>query len=321
LEKKKVRIIMLLIVIVVAILYALIAYFGGLRVINNIVDRGEEGVPQFYGTIIGLGEYALQKPMDVTLDKDGNVLVTDTNHRRVVVFDSNGEGKLIFGSKDEEEGGLSFPYGIAVDSKGNIYVADMYENRIAIFDQAGKFTKYFEPEDDYQFDGPGQIRIYDDKLYVPEVQSGNVSVFDLKGKQLVFMENKQDEDSTLNLPNAVTIDDAGQIYISDTGRGRIAIFSDKGKYIKAVTGSEQEDTPTLTSPRGIIVEKSRRILVTDMLAHEVIGYNSEENKKVVEFGAMGINAGEFQYPSGMYQTSDGMIYIVDSINHRIQKFK
>ncbi len=311
---------MSLIVLSVVILFSLITYFGfGTKVATGNVKGTGEDVPEFQGMIQGTGEYKLKDPMDVFVD-GGEVYVSDTGNDRVVVFDKSGDPKMSFGSSGTEPGQFKFPYGISVDSDGNIYVADMYNNNISIFDKTGKFIKYFEPEDGYQFDGPSGIRIFDDKLYVPEVNSGNISVYGLDGKRELFIENSDEEGPHLDKPNGIAIDEDGKIYVADPGLAVVKVFDKKGKYLKDITGKKAGQGSAFTSPRGVVVDDNGRILVSDKIGHEIFGF-SYKNKQTVSFGEMGANAEQFLFPSGMYLDNDGMIYIVDSTNGRIQMFK
>jgi DNA-binding beta-propeller fold protein YncE len=65
---------------------------------------------------------------DITLDKDGNLYVTDSYNHRIQKFDSNGNFLAKFGSGPSEEGNGTFtdPEGVAIDWQGNIYVVDNY---------------------------------------------------------------------------------------------------------------------------------------------------------------------------------------------------
>ncbi len=311
---------MALIVLFVVALFSVITYFGfGTQVATGNTEGTGEDIPEFQGMIQGTGEYKLKDPMDVFVDS-GNVYVSDTGNDRVIVFDKSGEPKMAIGSEGTGPGQFKFPYGVSVDSDGNIYVADMYNNTISIFDQTGKFVKYFEPEGGYQFNGPSGIRIYDDKLYVPEVNTGNISVFNLNGKRELFIENSNEEGLHLEKPNGLTVDEGGNIYVADPGLAVVKVFDKKGKYIKDITGKKEGEGSTMSSPRGVVVDDNGRILVSDKIGHEIFGF-SYKNKQTVSFGEMGTNAGQFLFPTGMFIDNTGMIYIVDSTNGRIQMFK
>lgn len=92
--------------------------------------------------IVGLknGEASSAKfdnPLDVALDKDGNIFVTDHNNH-VIRKISEGSVSTLAGSTagDQDSIGTNArfngPTGIAIDSKSNIYVSDFYNHKIKL---------------------------------------------------------------------------------------------------------------------------------------------------------------------------------------------
>ncbi|XP_078678502.1 uncharacterized protein LOC144914486 [Branchiostoma floridae x Branchiostoma belcheri] len=80
------------------------------------------------------------KPGYVTVDGEGNILVTYTNNHCVHVFDREWNFKFKFGDTESNEshGKLWYPKGIYVDVKGNIIVADSGNGRVKMFDSQGR---------------------------------------------------------------------------------------------------------------------------------------------------------------------------------------
>ncbi|XP_078661424.1 uncharacterized protein LOC144905572 [Branchiostoma floridae x Branchiostoma belcheri] len=78
-------------------------------------------------------------PRYVTVDGEGNILVTDNNNHCVHVLDREGNFKFKFGSKGSDESQLEDPRGICVDGKGNIIVADSGDGCVKMFDSQGRF--------------------------------------------------------------------------------------------------------------------------------------------------------------------------------------
>jgi hypothetical protein len=95
------------------------------------------------GLVDGTGNAAFfQEPMDVALDRQGNLIVADTSNHRLrrvtpagVVTTIAGSGALSVwggGFADGPAGSAQFkrPYGVAVDTAGAIYVADKDNQRV-----------------------------------------------------------------------------------------------------------------------------------------------------------------------------------------------
>ncbi|XP_078679769.1 uncharacterized protein LOC144915343 isoform X1 [Branchiostoma floridae x Branchiostoma belcheri] len=105
---------------------------GQLRVFNQ--DGSEVG-------IYGAGHRSPNPwwPRYVTVDGEGNILVTDSNNHCVHVWDRKGNFKFKFGSEGSDQ--LNNPEGICVDGKGNIIVADK-GNHCVKKDSHGRFLSY-----------------------------------------------------------------------------------------------------------------------------------------------------------------------------------
>ncbi|XP_078581865.1 uncharacterized protein LOC144865172 [Branchiostoma floridae x Branchiostoma japonicum] len=78
-------------------------------------------------------------PCCVTVDGEGNILVTDSNNHCVHVLDSEGNFKFKFGSEGSDKSQLKYPQGICVNGMGNIIVADFGNGCVKMFDNEGRF--------------------------------------------------------------------------------------------------------------------------------------------------------------------------------------
>ncbi|XP_078581866.1 uncharacterized protein LOC144865173 [Branchiostoma floridae x Branchiostoma japonicum] len=81
-------------------------------------------------------------PCYVTVDGEGNILVTDTSNYCVHVLDRDGNFKFKFGSEGSEESQLKHPRDICVDGMGNIIVADYGNGSVKMFDSQGRFLSH-----------------------------------------------------------------------------------------------------------------------------------------------------------------------------------
>jgi DNA-binding beta-propeller fold protein YncE len=295
-------------------------YFLGLqseaKKTAKIVDRN--GPPVFNFMINGDLDKSLDKPMDVA--KIGSyIYVTDTNHKQVQVFDGAGSPIFQFGKEGSGEGEFKFPYGIAGDKDGNVYVADLYNGNISIFDEKGKFIKYFEEQDKNakSIQSPAGIRIFDEKLYVTDIKSSKLVVFNLQGKKLLEIAKGENDDDLLNAPNGLATDNDHNIYISDSGNNRVVVYDQKGKYLRTVNGSKDgKGSSAFVNPRGIAVDSRGILYVVNNLTHFVYGFD-ESGKEVFTFGGMGDGNEQFYLPNGLYVDQDDQIYITDTLNQRV----
>lgn len=82
----------------------------------------------------GTGETDLHRPTHLTMDKDGNLFITDALNFRIQMYDKNGKFIRSIGKLGTYPGTFGRPKGIDVDKDGHIYTADASFELIQIFD-------------------------------------------------------------------------------------------------------------------------------------------------------------------------------------------
>ncbi|XP_078689465.1 uncharacterized protein LOC144920893 [Branchiostoma floridae x Branchiostoma belcheri] len=87
-------------------------------------------------------EQGMKSPEYVTVDGDGNILVSDEDNHCVYVYNEDGQFLFQFGGDGSGEGQLNDPLGICTDRVGNIIVADTGNRRVEMFDKTRKFLKH-----------------------------------------------------------------------------------------------------------------------------------------------------------------------------------
>lgn len=321
-KKKNVYIMQTIIVLLCAVIFAYLFYTNTkLTEIPGL--SSDNGAPKFlrlfYG---GFGEDSLNKPMDV-IKIGQQIYVSDTNNKRIQVFDLQGKPLFMFGEEGKKPGQFRFPYGIAGDSKGNVYVADLYNGCISIFDAKGKFIKYFaenNPEENTIM-APAGIRIIDNKVYFTDIRTSRAYVFDLQGKKLLDVGKPGYGPGQLKAPNAITADKEGNIYVVDTGNQRVQVFDKTGKFLRIINGTaDGTGSSIFVNPRGIGIDSTGTIYVISNLTHYIYGFD-KNGKQVFVLGGNGAEDDKFSLPNGLSIDEEGLIYITDTTNQRIAVFQ
>ncbi|XP_071947518.1 uncharacterized protein [Antedon mediterranea] len=101
------------------------------------------------GSLLGkIGSEGRVGPSDVTLTKEGHVIVADCNNHRIQILDSNDNliKNLVGYGKKKKIQNFHAPQGITTDKDGNIIVSSI--NKLQLFDKNGKFIKRIDKEDD-----------------------------------------------------------------------------------------------------------------------------------------------------------------------------
>jgi len=247
-------------------------------------------------------------PTDLAIDKDtGDVYVVDSENNRVQRFQSDGDfDDLEFGSSNSgDDEYLGTPSAIAVHKKTDyIYVADSTTDSISVFDNDGDFLFSFDDDDSGdEFENPSSMIIDDgeDILYVADTGNNRIRMFELidgdncpsgtdevVNDEVCFVDDfgsAGSADGRFDEPAGLAFDeDENMLYVADTENNIIQVF-------EIISGT--------TCPSG-----------TDEIIDGVCF--------VEEFGSSGSADGKFNSPSGLALDDNGMLYVADTDNHRIQ---
>ena len=162
-----------------------------------------------------------------------------------------------------------------------------------------------------------------------------VLIFDFDNNKVDF-QGKGGRGRLLN-PLGVTTDEKDNIYVSDAGGNRIMVYDAQGSFLTAFGGKD-----VLLRPAGIAVNPElNRVYVVDTWAHQVKAFdrdtgdllltigkdeNKPEDPKQLIEGALDLtwNRGDgeqaFRFPTYIAIDSEGKLYIVDTLNFRVQIF-
>jgi DNA-binding beta-propeller fold protein YncE len=176
--------------------------------------------------------YALWGPRDIAIDTQGQVFVTDTGNKRVVVYDAQGTYITQFGSVGFEPGQFDEPVGIAVDIEGRVYIADTWNQRIQVMapDKSGSYTPFLNWDVDAWY---GES--LDNKPYLAVDSLGNVYVSDPEGYRILHFSSTGAildyfgdygvNSTTFSLPNGLCVDAAGGLWVADSANHRVMHFT------------------------------------------------------------------------------------------------
>ena len=314
--------------------------------------------PKAVEVIQPAGEFALNSPNGLAVGKNGEVLVADTWHNRIVMLGGKDKAKVIGGSTSAEAklgfadqvkfqragteasvtGGtgpstslkmtdvsevkFSYPYGVALDGAGNIYVSDTWNHRIQKLSPEGeplaKWGEYGAEANNFSY--PWGIAV--DKLgniFVADSANSRIIKDSQKGRQLLVIGKEGKQEGQFHLPLAVALDGQGNIYVTDTGNNRIEKLDAMGKYLLG-WGKRGDQPGEFNKPTGIAVDSKDRVYVVDSLNHRVQVFDAA-GKLLAVFGKRGKTQGEFEQPIAVAIGPNDKIYVLDWGNNRIQVFQ
>jgi DNA-binding beta-propeller fold protein YncE len=184
------------------------------------------------------------RPTDIAWLPDGTFFISDGyGGKRVAKFDKDGKFLKDWGQapKDPKNPGpneFNTVHSVAVSDDRRVFVVDRGHGRMQIFDEEGKFLDMFAtgPQglnaDDYPL---GQVvsRPYahlitaDQTLWVTDGGTNRVLKYDLNGNYKYGWGQPGPYAGQFGGPHALTVDQAGNLYIAEVFNGRVQKFRPK----------------------------------------------------------------------------------------------
>ena len=153
-----------------------------------------------------------------------------------------------------------------------------------------------------------------EKFYVTDTAMGDVIIFDVENKDVTSL--KKLKVRSIYKPIDVATDATGRIFVSDSQSDMVFVLDAESKFL----GKLEPKTP-FKQPTGLALDEAlKRIYVVDTHSHHVEMFDLETLEHLKTIGRRGRDEGEFNYPSNVAVNSRGDLYVVDTMNGRVQSF-
>ena len=172
-----------------------------------------------------------------------------------------------------------------------------------------------------QFRGPAGAAVDSSgTIYVVEITSCRVQKFSINGAYRGGWGNRGRGPGQFELPTDLAIDAAQRIWVVDRGNDRLQCFDSGGHYL-ASYGSTGHGEGQFYVPGGVAIRGSR-MAVADTWNHRICLFDIVGSGLVPAFvlGDSGSANGQFLAPQDVDLGPDGLIYVADSDNFRVQVF-
>ncbi len=214
-------------------------------------------------------DYRNGRPSGLSIDADGNVVVSDSHYHRVRVYSPDG-GLLqtIGGTPGTEPGELGYISDAVRDAAGNFYVSEFGENqRISKFGPDGSFvTCWGSPGAELkQF---ARIRAMtlgpDGNLYVADACNHRIQVFTTDGTFVRAFGTPGAGPGELSYPYDLAFSTGATpyLYVVEFGNSRVQKFTPAGESL-GCWGSPGHAPGQLLSPWALAVDRRGRVHVVD----------------------------------------------------------
>jgi uncharacterized protein (TIGR03437 family) len=301
-------------------------------VITTVAGNGQAG---YTGDGVPAIASAIYNPWGLAVDAAGNLYIADRfNHRiRKVTVDGiistfAGNGQSVFSGDGgpAASASLRFPTDVAVDAAGNVFITDTANGRVRKVTPNGIIaTVATSPTfpDGIALDDVGNLYVTD--------RGGTLRTIGLNGLSTplagnggfhAFAEGSPASNAFLASPNGLSVDSAGNLYISDSGNYRIRRVSPAGNVFTlagnglpacAADGSPAVRT-SLGAPASVAVDPSGATYYSDSTCGTVVKLKADGTVSIVAG-----KDGSLSSPLGIAFDTAGNLYIADSGNQRILK--
>jgi tripartite motif-containing protein 71 len=248
-------------------------------------------------------------------------------------------------------GCLPNPRGIAVDDSDNVYVADTLGRHIKKVESFNglriiRVMGLAGGHGNYQFSLPWDIAAYDSvrwpyvsHIYIADHRNHQVAEFTVPISSNGTFVRKwggfstdSNGNGTFDSPTAIAVDPIYHfVYVGDAYK-HIQKFDSNGTFITKFGGPGQANGTFYENVGGIAVARDGTIYATDPFMDRVQKFNSN-GKFITKWGSPGKGDGQFGCgkppsfancydlgPQGIAVDSLGHVYVVDTINNRIEVF-
>ena len=202
-----------------------------------------------------------ESPIAITLGRESEVLVTDSDLGRVFRLGADGSPRGEFGT-----GVLQRPTGIVRDAaRGRIYVADTHAHDIKVFDDEGRhLATWGAPgEAPGELNYPTHLALSDGVLVVADSMNARIQGFDRDGKLVLRFGQRGLYVGNLVRPKGVAADDEGNLYVVESMHDTLLVFDRTGRLLMSLGGTDNENG-RFHLPAGVWVDARNRVYVADM---------------------------------------------------------
>lgn len=244
-------------------------------------------------------------------------------HNTVIMLDHK-TGKILasWGSNQFKK-----PHGLTVDQDDNIWLTDVELQQIFKFNHDGQLLmtlgeKDVAGMDSLHFDQPTDVDVAPDGSFYVTDGYGNSRVvkFTADGKYIKEWGTKGNQEGQFNLPHAVDIDKAGNIYVADRENQRVQEFNSDGSFLKLWAD------PSFGSIQSMVIPPSGNTIYAS-------DYKWKEDGTPISSDIIIINAKTGQHskitndpaaPVSRYHDiaidKDGNLFAVDILQNKIVRF-
>ncbi|MCA0178521.1 MAG: 6-bladed beta-propeller [Actinobacteria bacterium] len=252
-------------------------------------------------------------------DATGNVYVADTYNHRIQQFSATGSPVRQWGFRGSTDPyALNYPRGVTVEqATGRVWVANTRQGNVKTYTASGGFVSSFGSWGS----GTGQYQLARDlvvtgnRIYHADSNNHRIVATDRKGTVLwtqpcgtTFIPGSGP--GLLRGCTGVDVDSSGRVYAAAVTENALYVFNRNGTLLRKLT--------TLRTPYDVAVSGDR-VYVSEFQGNRIVVLD-RSLRRLGTFGSRGTGPGQFINPAALDIDGQGRVYVVDSLNERVQVF-
>ena len=208
---------------------------------QEVTDFGEifEEIEEF--VLTSPEDAPLGTILDADVDRAGNLVLVDFDHKNIKKYDQKGNLLRVFGQRGRGPGEFALPIDLCVDLEGKIYVTDLKSARTNVFDAQGYLLQSFMMFEGYsprkiEVDSKGQIYIGGSK-FLTKNEAILIHKYAPDGRYIKSFYPMNEKTAKMFLWFAAgvlfDIDEDNHLYCAQPVAYEISKYDSEGKLIKA----------------------------------------------------------------------------------------
>ncbi|HMJ91918.1 MAG TPA: 6-bladed beta-propeller [Candidatus Acidoferrum sp.] len=199
------------------------------------------------------GREAMQVPINIAADAQGNRYVTDTKRGQVMVFDADDQLIDTIGKMGEMK-----PCGIALTAE-RLYIGDLSNRNVRVYKTATRELLFTIPRHSTNqhadIKAPTNLAVdKDGNLYVSDTGGFDVKVFDRDGKFIRLVGEMGLNAGRFALPKGIAVDREKRLYVVDAATAVVQMFDDQGRLLMFFGEPKSSGPAGLYLPAAITVD-------------------------------------------------------------------
>ena len=265
-----------------------------------------------------------QKPRAITIDDQDRLYIVDKT-ARIQVFDRDGKFIRMWRTPECHDGK---PCGLTISQDGLLMVCDTHYFRVLFYTFEGELIEE-RTIGGVNGRGPGEFGFVTDVVqdskgnyYISEYGDyDRIQKFTPEGEYVYEWGEHGEEPGQFLRPQGLAMDANDHLWVADASNSRIQVFDVSGDepVVIKTWGENGTAEGKLGFPYELILD-GEFIYVCEFTNHRVQKFTLD-GKSLGTWGSAGREPGQLHQPWAFCRDSKGAFHIVDSYNHRIQRFR